>query len=44
MSGFRKKGGVEEEIELMDVGELMSRKHCFINEHRIYHIAIIDYL
>ena len=28
----------------MDVGELMSRKHCFINEHLIYHIAIIDYL
>ena len=44
LSGFRKKGGYEEEVEFMDVGELMSRKHCFINEHLIYHIAIIDYL
>ena len=22
----------------------MSRMHCFVNEKRIYHIAIIDYL
>ena len=27
-----------------DVGELMSRKHCFVNGKRVYHFAIIDYL
>lgn len=33
-----------EEQTMPDVGELMSRRHCFINGRRIYHIAIIDYL
>ena len=28
----------------VDPGELMSIKHCFVNSHRVYHIAIIDYL
>ena len=28
----------------VDPGELMSMKHCFVNGHRVYHIAIIDYL
>lgn len=28
----------------MDIGELMSRRHCFITGKRVYHIAIIDYL
>ena len=27
----------------MDVGELISRSHCFKNEGRVYHISIIDY-
>ena len=27
-----------------DVGELMSRRHCFVTGRRVYHIAIIDYL
>ena len=27
-----------------DVGELMSRRHCFVNGKRVYHFAIIDYL
>ena len=22
----------------------MSRRHCYINERRVYHISIIDYL
>ena len=34
----------DEEQTMPDVGELMSRRHCFINGRRIYHIAIIDYL
>ena len=29
---------------MADPGELMSRKHCFVNTPRVYHIAIIDYL
>ena len=28
----------------MEVGELISRQHCFKSEDRIYHVAIIDYL
>ena len=26
-----------------DVGELMSRRHCFRNGNRIYHLSIIDF-
>ena len=33
-----------EEREQPDIGELMSRRHCYINERRVYHISIIDYL
>ena len=29
---------------MTDVGELMSRRHCFVNGKRVYHFAIIDYL
>ena len=29
---------------MQDVGEMMSRKHCFISGPKLYHIAIIDYL
>mmetsp|Transcript_16899 Transcript_16899/g.21385 ORF Transcript_16899/g.21385 Transcript_16899/m.21385 type:complete len:100 (-) Transcript_16899:143-442(-) len=34
----------EEQESAKDVGELMSRRHCFIKGRRVYHIAIIDYL
>ena len=27
-----------------DVGHLMSRRHCFINGDRAYHLALIDFL
>ena len=30
--------------KLVDVGELMSLKHCFTNGRRVFHMAIIDYL
>ena len=30
--------------EMADIGELMSKKHCFVNSHRVYHVSIIDYL
>ena len=33
-----------EELQVPDVGELMSRMHCFVKERRVYHVAIIDYL
>ena len=33
-----------EEMLITDVGELMSRRHCFANGRRVYHLAIIDYL
>mmetsp|Transcript_3020 Transcript_3020/g.4094 ORF Transcript_3020/g.4094 Transcript_3020/m.4094 type:complete len:317 (-) Transcript_3020:75-1025(-) len=33
-----------EELEVTDVGELMSRMHCFVKGRRVYHVAIIDYL
>ena len=39
-----KQGNEIKEVELCDVRELMSRKHCFVNGERIYHIAVIDYL
>ena len=29
---------------ITDVGELMSKRHCFLNGKRVYHLAIIDYL
>ena len=29
---------------MTDVGDMMTKKHCFVNSHRVYHIAIIDYL
>ena len=32
------------EIQSNDVGYLMSRKHCFINGDRAYHLALIDFL
>ena len=35
---------VEEVVHVTDVGELMSRRHCFVNGKRVYHFAIIDYL
>ena len=31
-------------VLVQDVGEMMSRKHCFRNGKKLYHIAIIDYL
>ena len=31
-------------VEIVDVGELMSRKHCFVNGEVVYHFAIIDFL
>ena len=34
----------EEEVQVRDVGELMSRKHCIINGDRVYHLALIDFL
>ena len=34
----------DEAMLVTDVGELMSRKHCFVNGKRVYHFAIIDYL
>ena len=33
-----------EEVEMMDVGELMSLKHCYSNGRVVYHFATIDYL
>jgi len=35
---------LDEAMLVTDVGELMSRKHCFVNGKRVYHLAIIDYL
>lgn len=29
---------------MCDIGELMSKRHCFVNDKRIFHMAIIDYL
>ena len=34
----------ETKVELVDVGERMSRKHCFISGRQVYHISIIDFL
>lgn len=34
----------QEEHESVEIGEMMSRKHCFVNGNRVYHFAIIDYL
>ena len=31
-------------MQMMEVGELISRQHCFKYEDKIFHIAIIDYL
>ena len=35
---------MEREVEFVDVGELMSRTHCFAAGNIVYHFAIIDYL
>ena len=32
------------ETEVMDVGERMSRKHCFIEGDMVYHVSLIDFL
>lgn len=36
--------GQDEVVEVVDVRELMSRKHCFASDDVVYHFAIIDYL
>ena len=33
----------EEEVEMIDVGELMSRKHCFVSGEIVFHISVIDF-
>lgn len=38
------KSAAARKAKSVDPGELMSRKHCFVNCPRVYHIAIIDYL
>lgn len=43
-SRLLKQGNEYKEVEICDVRELMSRKHCFISGERVYHFAVIDYL
>ena len=41
---LKSQDGNVQEVEVKDVGYLMSRKHCFMNGDRVYHLAIIDFL
>ena len=36
--------GDQEEEVVIDIGEKMSKKHCFVSGNCVYHFAIIDYL
>lgn len=31
-------------VEVLDIGERMSLKHCFISGDQVYHITLIDFL
>ena len=33
----------EKEVEVIDVGELMSKKHCFVSGDIVFHISVIDF-
>ena len=40
----RSEYGDQEEKVFIDIGEKMSKKHCFVSGNCVYHFAIIDYL